>query len=170
MHRLQGDEVYFKKQKLSVLVEKFCTQFCAFLDSQTDSKMVAFVCEQARPWIGIFRASGKKTLRLAQVLLGLWGETDSIPAKLQTLVLTRELCFYVTNQHYDKILKKAYLTFAEACKMVSWRNYDLVTFMTNGLVELFRVKPEVSYILTFRLVQGLAARIKDLYTQNVRCS
>lgn len=157
----------FKKPKFAAVVEKFCTHFCAFLDAQSESKMVAYLCEQAKPWIGLFKVSGKKTLRLAKVLLGLWGETDSIPAKLQTLLLTRELCFYVSNAHYDKILKKAYLTFAEAAKIVSWRNYDLVTFMTNGLVELFRVKPEVSYILTFRLVQGLAARIKDLYTQNV---
>lgn len=47
----------------------------------------------------------------------------------------RDICAFVDNINYDKILKKAYLIFVEYCKQVTWRNYDLVSFLINGLVD-----------------------------------
>ena len=45
-----------------------------------------------------------------------------------------EVSKFVDNLHYEKIMKKAYLTFVEHTKLVSWRNYDQAIFMVNCLV------------------------------------
>lgn len=69
------------------------------------------------------------------VCLQNWGGSDEIECKLESLLILKEVCSFVDNSHYEKILKKAFLTFVEHCKLVSWRNYDLVSFMTNGMVD-----------------------------------
>jgi hypothetical protein len=49
-------------------------------------------------------------------------------------LVVRQIAATVANDHYEKIIKKAYLIFVDNCKIVAWRNYDLISFMVNGMV------------------------------------
>jgi hypothetical protein len=64
-----------------------------------------------------------------------WGQADVIACKLENLLLLRDICLFVDNVQYEKIMKKAFIAFVENAKAVSWRNYDAVAFMINGLVS-----------------------------------
>lgn len=67
---------------------------------------------------------------------------------------------------YEKILKRAYLSFCTNVKEVTWRTYDSVSFLINGLAEIFSVDSEISYTITFGLLKSLAEKIKKLQTEN----
>jgi hypothetical protein len=54
----------------------------------------------------------------------------------QSDVIIRDVCQFVDNTNYEKMMKKAYLAFVDNAKAVSWRNYDAVAFLVNGLVVL----------------------------------
>lgn len=66
---------------------------------------------------------------------------------------------------YEKILKKAYLYFTASTKSVSWKNYDIVSFLVNGLAELCSVKPDVSYTICFGILRSFSTKIKKMQTE-----
>ncbi len=74
-------------------------------------------------------------MKLVLVCLQNWGGSDEVDCKLESLLILKDVCCFVDNAHYEKILKKAYLTYVENCKVVTWRNFDLISFMTNGMVS-----------------------------------
>lgn len=77
----------------------------------------------------------QKALKLVLACLQHWGDSPSVPVKLEALLVLREVAKFVDNLHYEKMMKKTYLTFVENVKNVSWRNYDQVVFMVNCIVN-----------------------------------
>lgn len=85
---------------------------------------------------------------------------------MRCLLFVREASKNVTPELYEKILKRAYLSFSANVKEVTWRTYDSVAFLINGLAEIFSVDSEISYTITFGLLKSLAEKIKKLQTEN----
>jgi hypothetical protein len=162
----KADGVSISKEKGKVLAKTLANCLSKYLSQQTEAGMVATIARAIRKHVVIFGLSRQKTLKLVTICLELWGNQDAINAKLETLLLLRDLCTFVDNNSYEKVMKKAYLTYISSCTSVTWRNYDLVSFMTNGLVELFRCRSDISYILVFNILQGIAGKTKGLYTAN----
>ena len=89
-----------------------------------------------------------------------WAQIDDINAKLRCLLFIKDSCSEVSPEFYEKILKRAYLSFCASVKSVTWRRYDTVSFLINGLAEFYSVNPEISYTITFGILKSLAEKIK----------
>jgi len=106
-------------------------------------------------------------MKIIRKVLELWGEIDDINAKLRCLILVRSACEVVTPQIYEKIMKKAYLNFSASTRAVTWKSYDKVSFLVNGLAELCSIRPLISYIIVFGILRSLAAQVKKYQTDGV---
>lgn len=104
-----------------------------------------------------------RTIRLG---LNFWATVEDVNAKLRCLLFVRDSCTEVSPEFYEKILKRAYLSFCASVKSITWRTYDTVSFLINGLAEFYSVNPEISYTITFGILKSLAEKIKKLQTEN----
>ena len=62
----------------------------------------------------------------------------------------------------EAILKKCYMEFFKAAKSVTWRTWEFVNFMKNGVVEMLSIDPEISYVIVFSIIQKWGKILKRL--------
>eukprot|EP01016_Furgasonia_blochmanni_P040031 TRINITY_DN505_c0_g1_i19.p1 TRINITY_DN505_c0_g1~~TRINITY_DN505_c0_g1_i19.p1 ORF type:complete len:355 (+),score=87.28 TRINITY_DN505_c0_g1_i19:66-1130(+) len=85
---------------------------------------------------------------------------DRNRVKLNSFLVIRRFAQLADKEELDFILKRSYVLFVKHTKYITYRNMELIIFMTNCYIELLSINIDTSYFMAFGFIRQLALHLK----------
>ena len=157
-------DVSIKTQKNELLAKSYLKSISNFLKELKNDKMLVYVLKVIRTkLIKLFYAVQPVYRKLVETTISLFGgDSESMNVKLEVLLLLLNFVKNADGPLREKIIKKCYMEFSKSSKTVNWRNWEIVNFTKNGIIELMTIDTEISYVIIFSIIQKWAKTLKGL--------